>query len=355
MQLPKAILLLLLISATGRLSAQPLQQVFSGWELSCDNFSSCQARNIDHGNGLVVSFYKARGESAIDWLRIDYHPPDISVPENSLPLALRLRIDGRPWPKSDLRSDTRSAVADNPQTAQSLLELLSHTTQLSVGDDVHARLSLTELPALRGKLSESQSHPVQPQKISLQTLAIDSVATPPAPLSGDEINHFVNYGISQISVRVCSLEPVFRQINVAPVSDTQALLLMSCESAAYNTFFQVWLISRHSPLQARQLTLRLPFSQDIQTGDNFELTNARYDPHTMLLTTVLWRRSLGDCGTQSRWKFEGQQFVLKQFSSESVCDRWHSADRWPVIWSAAPAEVSDSAGNHFNGGYVPVQ
>lgn len=349
MQLPKAMLLLLLISATGRLSAQPVQKVFSGWELSCDNFASCQARNIDHGNGLVVSFYRLAGEETLHGLRIDYHPPTRSATENQSPLAQRLLIDCHPWPKPDLQSDPRSVVTDDPRTAQSLLDLLSHATQLSVGEDPHASLSLTTLPAFIGKVSETQtslSSAAQGSESSPQTLVVESGAMPPSPLSGDEINYFVNYGISQISVQTCSLEPVFRQIKVAPVSDTQALLLISCESAAYNTFYQAWLISRNFPLQARQLVLRLPFSQGAQTGVNFELTNAGYDPRTRILTTVLWGRSLADCGTLSRWQFEGQQFVLKQFASESVCDRWHSADRWPVIWSAAPVEFPDSAGNH---------
>ena len=349
MQLPKAILLLLLISVTGRLSAQPVQKVFFGWELSCDNFSSCQARNIDHGSGLVVSFYRAAGETTIHGLRIGYHPPTSSAAQDQSPLAQRLLIDGHPWPRPDLQSDSRSVVTDDPRTAQSLLDLLSHATQLSIGEDPHASLSLTALPEFLGKLSETRtslSNSGSGQENSPPTLVVESGATAPPPLSGDEINYFVNYGISQISVQTCSLEPVFRQIKVAPVSDTQALLLISCESAAYNTFYQAWLISRNFPLQARQLTLRLPFSRDAQSGDNFELTNAGYDPDSRILTTVLWGRSLADCGTLSRWKFDGQQFVLKQFASESVCDRWHSADRWPVIWSAVPAEISDSAGNH---------
>lgn len=360
MQLPKAMLLLLLISATGRVSAQPVQKVFSGWELSCDNFASCQARNIDHGSGLVISFYRSAGEANIHELRIDYHPSQISAADNQPPLAQRLLIDGQPWPKPDIQSDARSVVTDDPQMAQSLLDILSHAAQISVGEDTHVSLSLTSLPAFLEKASEiraSLSSETQGMETSPSTLVVESGLTPPTPtaLSRDEINYFVNYGISQISVQSCSLEPVFRQIKVAPVSDTQALLLISCESAAYNTFYQAWLMSRNFPLQARQLTFRLPFSQSTQAGDNFELTNAGYDPHTRMLTTVLWGRSVADCGTMSRWQFDGQQFVLKQFASESVCDRWHSADHWPVIWSAAPAEVSPPQETIFNGGCAPVQ
>ncbi|KGD72444.1 hypothetical protein HA49_17160 [Tatumella morbirosei] len=350
MQRPKAILLLLLISVTGRLSAQPVQKVFSDWELSCNNFASCEARSIDHGSGLVVSFYRRAGESTIDWLRIDYHPPNASAKASQSTLVQRLMIDDHPWPQPDLQSDPRSVVTDDPRMAQSLLDLLSHSIKLSVGDDVHATLSLTTLPEFLRKVSEIRanlSNSTQGQEDSSQTLVVESGLTPPTPLSRDEINYFVNYGISQISLQTCSLEPVFRQIKVAPVSDTRALLLISCESAAYNTFYQAWLINRNSPPEARQLTFRLPFSQEVQTGDNFELTNAGYDPTTRVLTTVLWGRYLADCGTLSRWQFDGQQFVLKQFASESVCDRWHSADRWPVIWSAVPEQAPDSAGNHF--------
>lgn len=348
MQLPKAILLLLLISVSCRLPAQPVQKIYSGWELSCDNNADCQGRNIDHGAGLVVSFYRAAGESSIQRLHIEYRSP-AATDGGELSLAQRLLIDGQPWPQPAVQSNNHSLQSDDPQTAQGLLNVLLHAAQLNVQDANNAILTLTSLPAFFQKMTEIQAGLIalrQGLPTSPQTLVVEAAPAVVPALTSDEVNYYVNYAISQISVQTCPLEPVYRKIKVFPVSHSQALLLISCESAAYNTFYQAWLVSRHFPLMARRLVFRLPFSQG-ETRDNFELTNVGYDPATRQLTTVLWGRSLADCGTMSRWKFEGQQFVLQQFASESVCDRWHSADNWPVLWSADPVTRSGPAGDRF--------
>ncbi len=340
MQLSKVFLSLLFIFIAASSAAQPLQATFSDWELSCDNAGDCQGRNIDRGAGLVVSFFRPSGQGSIRWLHIDYHPKTPEREKEQQVLAQRLLIDHTAWPYTHVRSAPETLQTEHPETAQQLLTVLSRAVRLSVTDNPSRGLSLTSLPDFLSKAAQIQariSRETTPRLPTPQTLVVTPPYRVPAPLSDSEISYFMNFGISQISQQTCPLAPVYRQIKVAPLTDHQVLLLVSCETAAYNTFYQAYLVSRQAPVFARRLMFRLPFSPLWPTGADFELTNVGYDPQTGILTTALWGRPLADYGTVSRWQFNGQRFVLTRFASESVCDRWNFSRSWPVLWTTDPA------------------
>ena len=41
-----------------------------------------------------------------------------------------------------------------------------------------------------------------------------------------------------------------------------------------------------------------------------ELMNASFDEKTRELTTLALGRGMGDCGIQTRWRFDGQRFFI---------------------------------------------
>ncbi|GAA0511945.1 DUF1176 domain-containing protein [Tatumella terrea] len=336
MQLYKILLLSLLLPAGASHAAQPVQTIISGWELTCDNFSACQGRNLNSDGGLIISFYRTASRAPVSWLHVELHP-HAALPATETPLTQRLKIDNQPLTPVPAQESSHALLIDNPEAAQQILSALVHGNRLTAGQPGGGGISLTALGAVLAEADRIQSA-VQPASSGPETPPILTVGggqpAPVTPLTASEIRDFVDYAISQIDVNSCPLAPVFRQIKLAALSNSQALMLISCESAAYNTFYQAYRISRQAPFIARRQVFRLPFTYP----QGFDLTNVRYDPQTRELTTLLWGRALGDCGTASHWRYDGQQFVLEKFSSESGCDHWHTASDWPVLWSSPSAD-----------------
>ena len=50
------------------------------------------------------------------------------------------------------------------------------------------------------------------------------------------------------------------------------------------------------------------------------------------LTTLALGRGIGDCGIQTRWRFDGQRFRLVRYAEEPSCDSWNGPDAWPTLW-----------------------
>ncbi|WP_276972808.1 DUF1176 domain-containing protein [Tatumella ptyseos] len=336
MQLYKILLLSLLFPAGASHAVQPVQTIISGWELTCDNFAVCQGRNLNNDGGLMISFYRTSSRVPVSWLHVELHPHS-ALSATDTPLIQRLKIDNQPLAPVPSQESRQALLIDDPEAAQQTLTALIHGNRLTAGQPDGSGISLTALAAVIAEADKIQSAvpptPALPE--TPPTLTVEgSQPAPVMPLTASESRDFADYAISQIDVDSCPLAPVFRQIKLAALSNTQALMLISCESAAYNTFYQAYKISRQAPLIARRLGFRLPFNYP----QGFDLTNVRYDPQNRELTTLLWGRALGDCGTASHWHYDGQKFVLEKFSSESGCDHWHTASDWPVLWSSLSAD-----------------
>lgn len=338
MQLYKILLLSLLLPAGASRAAQPVQTIISGWELTCDNFSACQGRNLNSDGGLIISFYRTSARAPVSWLHFELHP-HAAQPATDTPLTQRLKIDNQPLVLAPAlaQESNHTLLIDDPEAAQQTLAALVQGNRLTAGQPGGGGISLTALAAVLAEADKIQSagQPAPSVPETPPTLTVEGrQPAPVTPLTAPEIRGFVDYAISQIDVNSCPLAPVFRQIKLAALSNSQALMLISCESAAYNTFYQAYRISRQTPFIARRQAFRLPFNYP----QGFDLTNVRYDPQTRELTTLLWGRALGDCGTASHWRYDGQRFVLEKFSSESGCDHWHTASDWPVLWSSPSAD-----------------
>lgn len=114
------------------------------------------------------------------------------------------------------------------------------------------------------------------------------------------------------------------------LTDDKALMIISCEAGAYNTVDLAWLVSRKNRLRP-SVRLRLPFTPSSQSSD-MELMNASFDEKTRELTTLALGRGIGDCGIQTRWRFNGQRFRLVRYAEEPSCDNWNGPDARPTLW-----------------------
>ena len=164
--------------------------------------------------------------------------------------------------------------------------------------------------------------------------ALKKVATvnpTPTPLSHAELNDLLDYGTGRMNSSQCSLDPNRREVRVTALTDEKALLIVSCEAGAYNTVDLAWLVSRKKPFSARSVRLRLPFTPSSGSSE-MELMNASFDEKTREMTTLALGRGLGDCGIQTRWRFDGQRFRLVRYAEEPSCDNWNGPDAWPTLW-----------------------
>jgi Protein of unknown function (DUF1176). len=161
---------------------------------------------------------------------------------------------------------------------------------------------------------------------------VKKVNPTPTPFSREEFNDLLDYGTWRMNNSQCSLDPLRREVWVTPLTDDKALLMLSCESGAYNTIYRAWLVSREKPFAAQPIRLRLPFQPADSEEREIELVNLTFNDKTRELETLDKARGQGDCGVQTRWRFDGQRFRLVRYAGQPVCDNWQGPDAWPTLW-----------------------
>lgn len=87
--------------------AAPAQQLFSDWQVTCNNQNFCVARNVGLHHGLVMTLTRSAGAATSASLRIELG--GVGNPVAALaPIAPRLQLDGKPL----ALSDTHWQIAD---------------------------------------------------------------------------------------------------------------------------------------------------------------------------------------------------------------------------------------------------
>jgi hypothetical protein len=62
--------------------------------------------------------------------------------------------------------------------------------------------------------------------------ALPSPLPPPPPLTQEETSGLIDFGTWRVNTDNCSLDPLRREVSVSPLTDSKALLLISCETGA---------------------------------------------------------------------------------------------------------------------------
>ena len=301
--------------------AAPAQQSFSDWQVTCNNQNFCVASNTGEHRGLVMTLSRSAGAKTDASLRIDLgglSTPPVKEPD----IAPRLLLDNVPlqltsqhWQLTPwhLKTDDTGTITTCLKAALLFIDAQqkrvgSETAWIKKGDS--PPLSVPPAPALK--------------KVAV-------VNPTPTPLTHNELNDLLDYGTWRMNHSQCSLDPNRREVRVTALTDDKALMIISCEAGAYNTVDLAWLVSRKKPFAARSVRLRLPFTPSSQSSD-MELMNASFDEKTRELTTLALGRGIGDCGIQTRWRFNGQRFRLVRYAEEPSCDNWNGPDAWPTLW-----------------------
>ncbi|WP_338557415.1 DUF1176 domain-containing protein [Erwinia sp. E_sp_B01_3] len=352
MKLPFALLLF-----AASLHAEPLQKVFSDWQITCNNLNSCVVRNFPGDNGLVMSVSRNAGVSDRPLLRIDYgnrYTGELKggpLKDNLLLDGQRLKPDLKHWEVEPHHLTTDNSIsideflaqvmdADNIQLLykpSATLSLHGLKAALLLMDEVQGRVNNMSAWVKRGSRAAMDVPPEPAVPL------ITPPQTPPSPLTRDETTGLIDFGTWRVNTDECSLDPQRREVSVAPLSDDKALLLISCEMGAYNVIDLAFEVSRTQPYVAKGLSLALPFVPPGHGDKQLELINAEYDANTGELMTYSKGRGLGDCGNASRWQFTGNQFVLADYAEEGTCDAWHGSDDWPALWTSHTLSTPSNA------------
>ncbi len=327
-----------------RVWAAPAQQSFSDWQVTCNNQNFCVARNTGEHRGLVMSLSRSAGAKTDASLRIDLgglSAPPVKEPD----IAPRLLLDNVPlkltsqhWQLTPwhLKTDDTGTITTFLKTIQEgqALTLRGGKQTISLAGLKAALLFIDAQQKRVGSetawIKKGDSPPLSvPPAPALKKVAV--VNPTPTPLTHNELNDLLDYGNWRMNHSQCSLDPNRREVRVTALTDDKALMIISCEAGAYNTVDLAWLVSRKKPFAARSVRLRLPFTPSSQSSD-MELMNASFDEKTRELTPLALGRGIGDCGIQTRWRFNGQRFRLVRYAEEPSCDNWNGPDAWPTLW-----------------------
>lgn len=346
LMLHRVILFLLFgLLPTSLVWAAPAQQLFNDWQVTCNNQNFCVARNVGLHHGLVMTLTRSAGAATSASLRIELG--GVGNPVAALaPIAPRLRLDGKPLSLGDKHWQIADKLlkTDDSVTIDAFLQQVQDAQTMTLENGLQS-ISLQGLKAAllfidnRQKrvgsetawVGKGEEPPLSvPPAPALRSVARIDIAQ--SPLSRDELNDLMDYGNERMNSSACSLDPFRREVRVAALTDDKVLLMTSCEAGAYNTIWLAWLVSRQRPYIAHPLRLTLPFQPPGDVPRDVELVNARYDDRRQELVTLDKGRAPGDCGTQTRWRYDGQRFSLVRYAQQPQCDNWQGPDAWPTLW-----------------------
>ena len=324
--------------------AAPVQKQFNDWQVTCNNQNFCKARNTGDHQGLVMTLSRSAGAHTDVEMRIEkgsFSQPSV----DAKPIAPRLLLDDKPFFPTGAKWQItpRRLINNEPLTITAFLAQIENAKAITLVDGT-GTLSLVGLKEAVAFIDAQQKRvgnetawiakgdkPPRnvPPAPALKAVAVKNPT--PTPLSKEEMNELLDYGSWQMGNTQCSLDPMRREVRVHALTDTKALMIISCEMGAYNVVDLAWLVERKKPLSSRAIRLRLPFTPANDSTD-IELMNTTFDERTRELVTLAKGRGKGDCGVSTRWRYDGQRFRLVKYAEEPACDDWTTPDAWPTLW-----------------------
>lgn len=325
--------------------AAPAQQLFSDWLVTCNNQNFCVTRNVGLHHGLVMTLSRSAGAHTDAQLRIELGGlvnPVAAVPA----IEPRLLLDGKPLKLSGehWKVQPKLLTTGDSVTIDAFLQQVQDADAITLDKGVQV-MSLKGLKAALLFIDAQQKRvgnetawvrkgdepPMSVPPAPALKSAVKAIPAP-VPLSHAEYNDLLDFATWRMNNNQCSLEPIRREVWVTALSDDKALIMTSCESGAYNTIYLAWLVSRQKPFITTPIRLRLPFLPAGSDSRDVELVNLTFNENSRELVTLDKGRGLGDCGVQTRWRYDGQRFRLVRYAAQPECDSWQSADAWATQW-----------------------
>jgi len=112
-----------------------------------------------------------------------------------------------------------------------------------------------------------------------------------------------------------------RDDQVERLNALEVIVVLSCNSGAYQGYALAFRAPIANPLAARIIRLPMPkFLGDAADGDAAaEYGAGHYDPETATFSQTSLGRGIGDCGMGAEWVFDGRAFRLASLSYQDRC------------------------------------
>ena len=313
------------------LPAAPVYREFKDWIVGCDNQRTCIAKSAveDESDADTLKFQREAGASGTLMASI---ASDSAIDTSSF------RLDGKPlapdlhWINAPdiggyvLMNDEALRLARN-LAAGSTLQTSSGSNQPPVSlrglsaallfiDDVQGRVG-NQTALLRVGSGAASAVPAAP------ALPVLRAAPRPPPLpDAQAFARAVRETHAALLKQHCDPDlSDFSGDTAEPLTASDALVLLTCWSGAYQSSLLVLRAPRHAPAQAELAVLPPPpgAPKPDPDDDPTVLTEADYSPKDGTLSTSAKGRGLADCGVAAQWVFDGRGFQPSSFDYQDRC------------------------------------
>jgi uncharacterized protein Usg len=321
---------------------------YADWDVVCDNVNHCEAITLGDSQGLQLSLVRDAGPSshirirltgsfadkAFDHLYVDDHH---TVFENFI---WQEKILSGEFPLLELSNENESDITH-------FLRIISAHTTLSIQENATSKKYTIPLIGLNESLLAIDE--LQGRKKNQTALTLTAYgknprtkvpAAPKAPsikaieyktsLAEKETKKLIEITRKNTHDKHCSYDDKTYSDHAYALSMQKALVMLECDSGAYNISHRVFLISRQKKsVLIKPITLpSLPGTPDIHF-----LINADYDADTGILSQFRKYRGLSDCGNKARWAFDGVKFNLLEYREYELCKNGIHFE-FPRLWHA---------------------
>jgi hypothetical protein len=325
----------------------PIYRELKDWVLACDNTRACFAKFVfdemgkrpsdaDPGYLSVTREAGSNGKLTVT-LQGNEHTPD----------PTEFRLDGRPLRAFPWRRDDGEETASlTGQDAAGFLKTIRDGALLTYWPAENAPwVSLRGVTATLLAMDEAQGR-VDGQTALVRTgPAPASAVPPPAPLpvvratpARTPLPNAAAFAATVRRSQAATLakhqcETEMAQADEAyALNDTDAIALIGCMQAAYQSSVLLFRAPRSDPAKARLVALPLQPTLSPDTATDGEYTEGEWDAKAASFTESAKGRGLADCGVSSSWVFDGQDFHLSSFNRLSRCGGGPVAGDWPTLW-----------------------
>jgi hypothetical protein len=329
-------------------TSKPVYREIGDWLLACDNMRDCLARHApepereplageDRDAGFDIVRTAGPAGALVVRIRLSKKlaPAAISVPGGKPVTMLPWQL-GRDGEDASLSGEPARRfvrnVIDAPvlQLGRTVLSLKGLAAVLLAMDEVQGRIGNASALVRPGPRPASATPAAPPLPLVRVGLPAPALAQPRRLAAAvRRLNAHV------LAAHECDIDPDALD-EAYPLTRSEALVLIGCGRFAYQTSVLAFRTPRDDPARAVPLELPEPrrtvglASPDLPAMIN-EFVEGSYDPATRVFSEFSKGRGMADCGSSTKWTFDGAAFRLSAFRWQDRCAGGQPGD-WPVLY-----------------------
>jgi hypothetical protein len=336
------------MAATPERGAQPVYKQIKDWIVACDNTRACVAKFVPDEMG------KRPSEGEPGYLEISREPGPhgrlvlVFQGDQATPDPSTFRLDGKPiaslsWRRDDGETTASlkdadaarfvAAVRDGALIAYSpakdapWVSLSGMTAALLAMDDAQGRVGGETALIRRGPAPTASVPPAPPLPVVRAAPAREPLENAPAFAAAVRRSQ-----AALLDKHDC--EKVARDDQAFGLNPAEAIVIIGCRQAAYQSSMLLFRAPRGAPAKARLVVFPPQPGLDAKAvaAQDGEYVEGEWDPKTATFSEHAKGRGIADCGESSAWVFDGRDFHLASFNYQELCGG--PPGDWPTLFRA---------------------